>query len=97
MMRETKESTVPTLKGTGTLNLPSGAISVKYSIEPDPRHQMEGRNRGWALHLKGELFAADHLGTDLVLTLEDGQQWDCLLVNKAGDLASRGPRGIYRP
>lgn len=87
---------MPTFKGTGTLNLPSGATIVKYSVEVESRQSL-GRTRGWALHLTGALFDADHLGTDLTLTLEDGQQWDCTLVNKAGDLAARGPRGIYRP
>lgn len=89
---------MPTFKGTGTLHLPGGTTTVKYSVEVAESNQPAGgRIRGWALHLKGELFAADLLGADLVLTLEDGQQWDCVLVNKAGDLASRGQRGIYHP
>lgn len=83
-----------TLSGIGTLWLDGKAVTppLRYTVRVEQRGLMT-RASGHVLiepHAAFQIIERQDPNSDLVLVLEDGRSWPCVLKSTDGDLAGRG-------
>ena len=81
--------------GIGELRAAGGEVwlpEARYELVIKPADILGGLPviRGAILNVPGSGFAQSLVGSDAVLRLDDGREWECTLADPAGSLTARG-------